>query len=220
MKHVLASYLLLLQGYMSTFTTFTIVLIALIISVDGAIAQTMQSLVQLRVSPASARPKAMPNFVQFKISPVKVSQQDVGEMTWKAAYGVDETFIFSLKLDTQSNGLFTFSKGSIRHVQGSNSQDFLSKLTSTLGAKRVPKISKKVEVLNFDVAILGMHNTRFEDGGFSSQPIGNWITTKIFLANGEAEVFLNINPVSGIGEFSLKDTEYGDVVLRELASVL
>ena len=36
----------------------------------------------------------------------------------------------------------------------------------------------------------------------------------------EAVVFLNLNPVLGKGKFSIKDSEYGDYLLRELAKVL
>ena len=44
--------------------------------------------------------------------------------------------------------------------------------------------------------------------------------TKVFLADGEGEVFLNLNPKEEIGEFSVKDEEYGSVVVTELAKVL
>ena len=43
---------------------------------------------------------------------------------------------------------------------------------------------------------------------------------KIFFGDDEAEVFLNANPVSGKAEFSIKDPDYGDQVLAELAKVL
>ena len=56
-------------------------------------------------------------------------------------------------------------------------------------------------------------------GSFTSTKPGEWIACKVFLADGEAEVYLNINPVIGQGEFTTKDPEYGAVVLRELAKV-
>ena len=45
---------------------------------------------------------------------------------------------------------------------------------------------------------------------------------KIFIGEGEeeGEVFLNLNPVIKKGQFSIKDAEYGDIVLRQLARVL
>jgi len=45
---------------------------------------------------------------------------------------------------------------------------------------------------------------------------------KIFLPKGsdDGEVFLNINRIDGKGEFSIKDSDYGDYVLNALAKVL
>jgi len=45
---------------------------------------------------------------------------------------------------------------------------------------------------------------------------------KIFIGEGDqkGEVFLNLNPVLGKGQFSIKDPDYGDTVLGQLASVL
>ena len=43
---------------------------------------------------------------------------------------------------------------------------------------------------------------------------------KIFLAGDQSEVFLNLNPTTNKGEFSIKDVDYGDVVIAELAKVL
>ena len=53
-----------------------------------------------------------------------------------------------------------------------------------------------------------------------ANPPGNWIVTKAFLADGTAEVYLNLDPADGIGEFALKDEEYAQTVLRELETVL
>ena len=70
------------------------------------------------------------------------------------------------------------------------------------------------------MAILGTDVTLEPRGGFSAKPGGGWITTKVFLSDGEAEVYLNLNPSIGIAEFSIKDEDYGDIVLRELATIL
>jgi hypothetical protein len=42
---------------------------------------------------------------------------------------------------------------------------------------------------------------------------------KIFVARGdrEGQVFLNLNPVLKKGQFSIKDADYGDMVLAQLA---
>jgi len=48
------------------------------------------------------------------------------------------------------------------------------------------------------------------------------VIVKLFLPKGgdDGEVFLNINPLLGKGEFSIKDADYGDFVVQELARVL
>ena len=45
---------------------------------------------------------------------------------------------------------------------------------------------------------------------------------KIFIGEGEqeSEVFVNLNPAIGKGQFSIKDADYGDKVLKQLATVL
>jgi hypothetical protein len=49
------------------------------------------------------------------------------------------------------------------------------------------------------------------------------MTIKLFLPKGghdQGEVFLNLNPLLGKGEFSLKDSDYGDYLLKQFAQVL
>ncbi len=45
---------------------------------------------------------------------------------------------------------------------------------------------------------------------------------KIFIGkeNQEGQVFLNLNPVIKECQFSIKDADYGDIVLAQLARVL
>jgi hypothetical protein len=54
------------------------------------------------------------------------------------------------------------------------------------------------------------------------QPRGNWTPMKIFIGEREqeGEVFLNLNPVLQKGQFSIKDPDYGGIVLARLAEVL
>jgi hypothetical protein len=68
--------------------------------------------------------------------------------------------------------------------------------------------------------ILARNQTRSSDGGFSARPDGDWIAMKIFLSGDQGEVFFNLNPVLGKAEFSIKDPDYGDFVIGELAKVL
>ena len=68
--------------------------------------------------------------------------------------------------------------------------------------------------------ILAEHQN--EGGGYCEIPCGDWTAMKIFLPKGgdDGEVFLNLNPVSGKAEFSIKDSDYGDYLLEHFARVL
>jgi hypothetical protein len=75
------------------------------------------------------------------------------------------------------------------------------------------------------VALLGVHQSRGHrdpevGGSFSSNPPGSWTATKLFLNDGEGELFLNVSASEGMGEFSPKDEGYASVVVRELAKIL
>jgi hypothetical protein len=69
---------------------------------------------------------------------------------------------------------------------------------------------------------IGENLSQGVNGGFNVAPPGNWTAIKIFIGEGEqeSEVFLNINPVIKKGQFSIKDADYGDLVLAQLAKVL
>jgi hypothetical protein len=114
----------------------------------------------------------------------------------------------------------SFGAGKLESEAGSEPTVFLAELKKALEAKVLPKEVQKVPSVPFDFVVLGENQSRAPDGGFSDRPQGNWTAMKIFLAGGEGEVFLNLNPVIGKAEFSIKDSDYGDTVLRELAKVL
>jgi hypothetical protein len=54
---------------------------------------------------------------------------------------------------------------------------------------------------------------------FCAAPPGDWIATKLFLSEEGGEVFLNLNRARVVAEFSAKDSDYAESVLRELAKV-
>ena len=115
-----------------------------------------------------------------------------------------------------------FGLGKFISVAGSDSSAFLRKLQKTLQAKTLPGQPKRVAELPFTAAILGTNQSHSKDGGFFTKPPGHWTAMKIFIGKKDdpAEVFLNFNPVLHKGEFSIKDSDYGDDVLKELAKVL
>ena len=72
------------------------------------------------------------------------------------------------------------------------------------------------------VVVLATDQSRSPErgGGFSSTPRGRWTAMKLFLADGDAEVYLNLNVREGAGEFVPKDAEYARAVVTELAKIL
>ena len=166
-------------------------------------------------SAASARAQENVSYVTFRIA----SLPPAGSNMWMATYADPRgtaKFIISMPIDADAE---QDPKGFLRHVDGSKPQPFLERLTHALGATRIERVLA-VQQLDLEFAVLGTHEQRLPNrGGFAREPPGNWILIKLFLAD-DAEVYLNLNPVEGIGELSAKDETYGDTVVRELASVL
>ena len=116
---------------------------------------------------------------------------------------------------TSGNGMFIAEEGSDATV-------LLGDLQKALEANAVPAKVRRARTLPFTFADIGDHLSQAPEGGFNAKPAGNWSAIKIFIGEGEreGEVFLNINMAIGKGQFSIKDADYGDRVLRELAKVL
>jgi len=113
-------------------------------------------------------------------------------------------------------------KGRFLSVPNSDASVLLRNLKNSLEAKTMPSGTARIKELPFSCLILGTRQSHAPDGGFFTKPPGNWTAMKIFIGmrDDPPEVFLNFNPVLGKGEFSIKDPEYGDDVLFELAKVL
>jgi hypothetical protein len=105
---------------------------------------------------------------------------------------------------------------------GSDASVLLFDLKKALEAKALPSKVQRVESLPFTFVDIGDNLSQAAGGGFSVAPPGNWTAIKIFIGEGEqeAQVFLNINPVIRRGQFSIKDPDYGDLVVAQLAKVL
>lgn len=154
-----------------------------------------------------------PGSLAFKITrPPAKSDADVLALMASYGGGDDETK-FAIELKSESHGMF-------RHVSGGpRPTRFLSELGKALEASDVRLSDAKQNTLEFDIAFLGPPTIRSPGGGFGGGP-GDWYTTKIFLGQDQAEVYLNFNLVSGEAEFSIKDESYGDAVLSELSKVI
>lgn len=113
-------------------------------------------------------------------------------------------------------------KGKLVAEPGSDASALLIELKTALEAKSFPVSVPRVKSIQFTFVSLGHHESQASDGGFFTKPPGNWTPMKIFIGDGDqqGEVFLNLNPVLRKGQFSIKDPDYGDIVLAQFASVL
>jgi hypothetical protein len=162
-------------------------------------------------------------WLMFSLRPADRAPSD-DVKRYKAAYVADgKTALFDIELTmARPSGQtpFAFTKGKFIAVPNSDASSLLLALQKTLQAKTLPSNPIRVAELPFSAAILGDHASHSPNGGFAMKPPGNWTSIKLFLGDGSAEVFFNINLVLGKGEFSMKDPDYGDGVLQELAKVL
>jgi hypothetical protein len=147
-----------------------------------------------------------------------------GGQRWLATYsdGTSTTkFQIEFENATAANSsLLASGKGTFVSVPDSNPTALLDTLQKALQARRRPNNVQKADTLPFEYAVVGDNQSRRPDGGFQASPTGNWTATKLFLANDQAEVYFNFNPVIHKAEFSIKNRDYGDRVLAELAKVL
>lgn len=129
------------------------------------------------------------------------------------------------KVQAMADAPFSFAEASLVRRPGSDCTTFLSALARHLGVRSALPTPGPVDRLSASLAILGRNQSRSADvgevaGTFSSIPAGHWTATKLFLSDGEGEVYLNINVQEGFGEFSSKDEDYATVVVTELAKIL
>jgi hypothetical protein len=125
------------------------------------------------------------------------------------------------KAKPTSDGLFGFAPATILRKPGADCRPFLRGLATELGYRGKLPAPRPAEQLAASVAILGENQSRASlEVGYSSEPPGNWTVTKLFLADGEGEVFLNLDAVDHVGEFSVKDEDYAQIVITELARIM
>jgi hypothetical protein len=122
--------------------------------------------------------------------------------------------------------LFAFTTGSLERREGADCTAFLKELAPRLGFGEALPNPGAVDRLEVQAAILGTHQSRTSTdtnrrvaGAFTPEPPGPWTATKLFLADGEGEVFLNLSD-EGVGELSIKDEEYATTVVTELAKIM
>ena len=168
--------------------------------------------------------------VHFNIEPAQGSNGSRAFLATYKSQGKTAQFRFEIGpgkesgTDKADDFKVVTGSGAIIAEPGSDASVLLANLKTALDAKHAPKNVKRASRLPFDYVILGQTQTRDPDGGFRSDPPGNWTAMKIFIntdkGDDEGEVFLDFNPVTNKGEFAEKDADYGDGVLAKLATVL
>ena len=115
----------------------------------------------------------------------------------------------------------TIGTGRFVREQGSDASILLGDLKKALLAKSLPSKVQRVPSVPFTFVSFGDRLSLAPGGGMHTNPPGNWTAMKLFLGEGqnESQVILNLDPTEGKGQFSIKDTDYGDLLLVEFAKV-
>lgn len=155
---------------------------------------------------------------------VPLTLRPVGDSVWEAAFGsgtAQSRFRVRphIKQMSDSSG-FAFTSWTLYPVAGSVARPLLTALAKAHNIPDTIGASPRSDSLLVDVALLGINAAQSRDGSFGASNTGDWIAAKLFFADGEAEVYLNLNPQRHRAEFSVKDEEYGALVVRELARIL
>jgi|SRR5271168_748011 len=154
-----------------------------------------------------------------------------GSSQWKATYSSKgKTAIFRIELgpgkvsggDGPADFVIKSGEGKFVAETGSDASVLLSDLKIALEAKTLPSKVRRASSIPFTFVNIGENLSQAQDGGFNAKPPGNWTAIKLFMGEGEqeCEVFFNVNSAIGKGEFSIKDIDYGDLLLAQFAKVL
>jgi hypothetical protein len=123
-------------------------------------------------------------------------------------------------LSRNANLPIFFGKGKFVVEPGSEPEGFISDLAEVLEARKLPNGVRRSPTLPFEYAVLGRNQSRSNEGGFADSPGGHWTLLKLFFGDDQGEVYLNFNLAIKKPEFSIKDPDYGDYVIGELAKML
>ena len=142
--------------------------------------------------------------------------------------GAGERCAFEIEIaksEAASGAPFAMTTVALVRRQDADCASFLRDLALELGFKGKMPTPRPVPKLEVAAAILGTKQTRSpsdlgQEGSFTSAPPGHWTVTKLFLGDGEGEVFLDVNADEKVGEFSLKDEDVAKEVVSELARLL
>src|SRR5215472_235317 len=169
-----------------------------------------------------------PNSVGFNIEPLPDNGPAHQWLATYTSHGKTARFRIELSqsvpLDDKESREFNVESGKGRLIAepGSDASVLLADLKKALVAKTMPTKVQRTNSLPFEFVSFGKNQSQAAGGGFNAKPPANWTPMKLFINEGhlEGEVFLNLNPVINKGQFSIKDEEYGDMELAQLARVL
>lgn len=170
-------------------------------------------------------PPSRPDSVVFALEPV--DSRTPGRVGWLATYeseGKMARFRIELQPEPRGASLPAFVRCGLFREPGSDASLLLRDAARALDG-RVPSTEPGIAALEVEAVLLGRDLSRGGQGNrvagaFGSEPEGTWVSTKLFLGDGEGEVFLNLDPIGRYGELSMTDPTYGDAVLRELGRLL
>jgi hypothetical protein len=214
-----------LGALMRAMRRYWILCVGAILVIGGGCSRSPES----KATKASEAYVPDPGSVNFDIVPVagvKDSSQWIATCSsqgktarFRIEFGPEKPF----QQEEQETAPVTTGVGQFVDENGSDSSVLLLELKRALGAKELPKHVQRVKILPFVFLGFGRHLSHAPTGGgMFADPPGNWTSMKIFLGSKshEADLFLNLNPVTKKGELSIKDPEYGDRVLAQLAKVM
>ncbi len=160
----------------------------------------------------------------FEIQNLPSSDEDPSGARWFATYAAEgKVAKFQIEFDKPKHSVsadITFGKGRFVRIPGSDSSILIRDLQKALEATALPTKVTRVASLPFEFAIIGERLSRDREGGLNVKPEGEWMAVKLFFSGDEGEVFMNLAPNLGKGELTIKDSDYGNFIVGELAKVL
>lgn len=169
------------------------------------------------------------NAVSFPIEELsKVAQADSQLVTWRATHGAGVTkaaFLIRLALKPfdPDQGI-VYCSGAFVSQEGSNASELLNRIAATGGMDYEGPSAQRVDTLPFTAALIGTGLSRAKKGmvagSFQTEPPGNWIASKVFVADGEGEFYMNLNSVKGKGEIEITEPRFAPATVKVLAKVL
>jgi len=165
--------------------------------------------------------------ITFQIVPATASSANSAACL--ASYsGGGHTARVTIEIDpsdrTETHGIvMSFGKGRLIADNTSDDTAVIPALAFALGGA-IPKEVRKQPLLPFDYVNFGSQMSTVDGGGFQFKPAGDWTAMKLFF-DGETEddqatVYFSLNLKDGLAQFSMSNSDYGDPILRHLATVL